>query len=132
MTKLETPFGAVADLSRAAFQPITSMGNLLQGWFHNVNFSVFGSNIQDREVETHVLDNVGSYGKQLNVVLDAMVALIERLERQPHFTEHLTQEEHHDIWELKELARAADTASRSFRGLPPREARSKDELDAAE
>ena len=114
------PSNVFASLRQAAFQPLTSMENMLQGWFQtNVNVNVFGRNVEDREVEEHVLNNVGSYGKQLNVILDALMVLIKRLESHPEFAKHISQPEHHAIYELKQLAETADAIARSFQGKPP-------------
>lgn len=113
------PSNVFSSLRQVAFQPWTSMENMLQGWFHtNVDVSVFGRNIEDKDVETQVLNNVGSYGKQLNIVLDALMVLVERLESQPQFAAQLSQREHHAIYELKELAKTADAVARAFQGKP--------------
>ena len=120
MPRSVMPSNAFASLRQAAFQPLTSMENMLQGWFQtNVNVNVFGRNVEDREVEEHVLNNVGSYGKQLNVILDALMVLIKRLESQPEFADRLSQPEHHAIYELKQLAETADAIARSYQGKPP-------------
>lgn len=120
MPRSQMPLNVFASLRQVAFQPLTSMENMLQGWFRtSVNVNVFGRNVEDREVEEHVLNNVGSYGKQLNVILDALMVLIKRLESHPEFADRLSQPEHHAIYELKQLAETADAIARSFQGKPP-------------
>ena len=119
MTRSVTPSTLFASLRQVAFQPWTSMENMLQGWFQtNVNVNVFGRNVEDKNVEEHVLNNVGSYGKQLNIILDALMVLIKRLESQPEFAGRLSQPEHHAIYELKQLAETADAIARASRAAP--------------
>lgn len=120
MPRSVTPSNVLSNLRQVAFQPFTSMENMLQGWFQtNVSVNVFGRNVEDKDVEEHVLNNVGSYGKQLNVILDALMVLIKRLESQPEFAKQISQPEHHAIYELKELARMADAVARAYQGKPP-------------
>lgn len=127
MTRSLTPSTLFASLRQVAFQPWTSMENMLQGWFQT-NVNVFGRNVEDKNVEEHVLNNVGSYGKQLNIILDALMVLIKRLESQPEFAGRLSQPEHHAIYELKQLAETADAIARAFQGKPPAPDDSADKL----
>ncbi len=55
------------------------------------------------------MDEVGSYGKQINRVLDAMTVLVSRI---PPNT--LTPQERRYIDAFEDLAHAADKASRKF------------------
>ena len=71
---------------------------------------VFGSaNIQDSEVEQEVVDSVGSYGFQLNRILDALAVLIRQGE-----TENvpLTEKDRRVLLRLLDLAEAADEAAK--------------------
>lgn len=109
---------------RACVRPRFSRGRAWRtyckaGFQTNVNVNVFGRNVQDKDVEEHVLNSVGSYGKQLNVVLDALMVLIKRLESHPEFAKQISQPEHHAIYELKQLAETADAVARAFQGKPP-------------
>jgi hypothetical protein len=70
----------------------------------------FGCNVEDAEVEQHVVDEVGSYGKQINRVLDAMTVLVSRI---PPDT--LTPQERRYIDAFEDLAHAADEASKKFK-----------------
>lgn len=70
----------------------------------------FGCNIEDAEVEQHVVGEVGSYGKQINRVLDAMTVLVSRVR-----PDTLTPQERRYIDAFEDLAHAADEASRKFK-----------------
>lgn len=71
----------------------------------------FGCNVEDTEVEQHVVDEVGSYGKQINRVLDAMTVLVSHIPRETT----LTPQERRYIDAFEDLAHAADEASRKFK-----------------
>jgi len=71
----------------------------------------FGCNVEDTEVEQHVVDEVGSYGKQINRVLDAMTVLVSHIPRETP----LTPQERRYIDAFEDLAHAADEASRKFK-----------------
>lgn len=71
---------------------------------------VFGNaNIADSDVEQHVVDSVGSYGYQLNRILDALAVLIRENEdaKAPR-----TQEDRRVLYRLLDLADAADEAAK--------------------
>lgn len=68
----------------------------------------FGCNVTDVDTEHQVLDEVGSYGKQLNRVLDALVVLIKIDEDR---TAGLTEDEKLALCSLKLLHKHADEAS---------------------
>ncbi len=89
-----------------------------QGWFQDW-FSphiTFGCNVADRPVETEVLNTVGSYGSQINRIMDAMSLLIARLNRN-----ELTPKEQDSIYRFTELAARADKAAADFGGKPSHE-----------
>lgn len=67
--------------------------------------------MEDTEVEQHVVDEVGSYGKQINRVLDAMTVLVSHIPRETT----LTPQERRYIDAFEDLAHAADEASRKFK-----------------
>jgi hypothetical protein len=73
----------------------------------------FGCNIQDAGVEKHVLDNVGSYGFQINRLMDAVMVLASRADLST-----LTPAETGYIGRFKELAKAADRAASDFQTKP--------------
>jgi len=71
----------------------------------------FGCNTEDVPVEQHVLDSVGSYGFQLNRLVDALLVVID------HATlKGLDNEEKQKIKAFKEMAQAADHAAREYEG----------------
>ena len=67
--------------------------------------------MEDAEVEQHVVDEVGSYGKQINRVLDAMTVLVSHIPRETP----LTPQERRYIDAFEDLAHAADEASKKFK-----------------
>jgi hypothetical protein len=67
----------------------------------------FGCNVSDVETEHAVLNEVGSYGKQLNKVLDAMVVLIKIDSGEP-----LTDDDIRMLYVLKQLHLDASDASK--------------------
>jgi hypothetical protein len=71
---------------------------------------VFGkANIGDSEIEQEVVDSVGSYGYQLNRILDALAVLIrEHEDPKPP----LTEKDRRMLFRLLDLADAADEAAR--------------------
>jgi hypothetical protein len=72
---------------------------------------VFGNaNISDLEVEQKVVDSVGSYGYQLNRILDALAVLI-REEETPGKTQR-TEMDRRVLYRLLDLADAADKAAK--------------------
>ena len=68
----------------------------------------FGCNINDVDTEHDVLDEVGSYGKQINRILDALVVLIKIDEERIN---GLTEDEKLAIYALKALHKDAGKAS---------------------
>jgi hypothetical protein len=76
---------------------------------------VFGNaNINDLEVEQKVVDSVGSYGYQLNRILDALAVLI-REEEDPGKTMR-TEKDRRVLYRLLDLAEAADQAAKQAKG----------------
>lgn len=74
---------------------------------------VFGNaNIADSETEQKVVDSVGSYGYQLNRILDALAVLIrENEDKEPPRSE----KDHRRLCRLLDLADAADDAAKQAR-----------------
>ncbi|RAI41116.1 hypothetical protein CH341_22385 [Rhodoplanes roseus] len=97
------------------YQPWTNWQGLFQGWFSPQ--ITFGANLQDRGVEAHVLDTVGSYGKQLNTILDAISVMMaaSKIDRPA-----LSAEEQLALGRFDELARLADEAATQYQGKPHR------------
>lgn len=78
---------------------------------------VFGSaNINDREVEQQVVDAVGSYGYQLNRILDALTVLIRHGDIEES---SLTEQERRALYRLLDLAEAADEAAKRAKSSVP-------------
>jgi ABC-type transporter Mla subunit MlaD len=81
-------------------------------WTHALSPTLnFGCNVKDVDVEQHVLDEVGSYGSQLNRVLDVLSVLVADLDRST-----LTPQEQQFVDKFEELASRADDAARNFLG----------------
>ena len=104
--------------------PVFGAGNLLRNFaFTYFPFTdwrrfisptiVFGSaNIQDSEIEQEVVDSVGSYGYQLNRILDALAVLIRSGEVEKLA---LTEKDRRALYRLLDLADAADDAAKRAR-----------------
>lgn len=76
----------------------------------NTNFN-FGCNIEDAPVEKHVVDTVGSYGFQLNRVIDALLVIVD----DPAF-EKLSGKKKWTVERFRKLAKDADEAAKKFQG----------------
>jgi hypothetical protein len=96
------------------YQPLTTWQGLFQGWF--CPHITFGSNIEDKPIESHVLDTVGSYGSQISRIMDAVSVLVAQLEPSA-----LTPQERFTVAKFKELAALADDAVAAFRNRRPSE-----------
>ncbi len=81
-------------------------------WQHAFSPTInFGCNTEDAPVEQHVVDSVGSYGFQLNRVIDVLSVIINH-----SMVKGLGAEEKEKVRAFKELARAADDAAKGFEG----------------
>ena len=101
--------------------PVISAANLLKNfaftylpstdWRHFVSPTiVFGSaNLQDRDIEQEVVDSVGSYGYQLNRILDALVVLVRQAELVDDSS--LAEDDRRALYRLLDLAEEADEAT---------------------
>jgi len=87
------------------FHPVS---NLQHAFSPTINF---GCNVEDAPTEQYVVNSVGSYGKQLNRVIDALSALIEH----PQF-QQLDLRSDKKIDAFMKLAEDADNAARQFQG----------------
>ncbi len=96
------------------FQPSTNWQGLFGDWFSP--HITFGANINDKPVETKVLDSVGSYGSQINRIMDAMSVLISRLD-----PNDLTPREQFTVSRFNKLALLADKVATEFEGKPSHE-----------
>lgn len=80
-------------------------------WQHAFSPTInFGGNINDLPIEQHVVDSVGSYGFQLNRVIDVLSILIDPT------PEGLSPEDKKKIEDFQKLARDADNAAKEFQG----------------
>jgi hypothetical protein len=71
----------------------------------------FGCNTEDVPVEQHVLDSVGSYGFQLNRVIDALLVIVDH-----SAVKKMSADDRQKITAFKELAQAADDSAKEFEG----------------
>jgi len=112
-TGLQMPFqNFFPDLQNFVFFPLTNWERFWEQFFSPRFY--FGCNVSDAETEHHVLDQVGSYGSQLNTLLDAMVVFVRRL----NGPKPLSDEEKGRIQSLVDLMEHADEASAQFEGKP--------------
>jgi hypothetical protein len=78
---------------------------------------VFGNaNIADRDIEQEVVDTVGSYGYQLNRILDALTVIIRNGDLEDP---SLTEQERRALYRLLDLAEAADEAAQRAKSAAP-------------
>ena len=75
----------------------------------------FGCNVEDVSTEQHVLNSVGSYGSQINRIIDVVSLLLPKLK-----TMKLTKGQREDIEKFERLAKRADEASSTYRRHWPR------------
>ena len=75
----------------------------------------FGCNVEDISTEQHVLNSVGSYGSQINRIMDVVSLLLPTLKAMK-----LTDRQRQDIEKFERLAKQADEASSAYRGQSPR------------
>jgi len=92
--------------------PLLDWFNYFTNWQNAFSPTInFGSNLQDAPVEEHVLDKVGSYGYQLNRILDALQVVVAE--------GRFTGKNKHDrevLQKFEDLADKADQASNEFKG----------------
>lgn len=94
--------------------------NLTVNWQRQFSPTInFGYNVHDVNVEQHVLDEVGSYGSQLNRIIDLLSVLLPRVidakQRQS-----LTPAERSMVEKFEDLARRADTAAAAYKRESPK------------
>ena len=76
---------------------------------------VFGrANFQDSEIEQEVVDSVGSYGYQLNRILDALVVLVRQADLDKS---SVAEKDLRALYRLLDLADAADEAARRAKAV---------------
>ena len=93
-------------------------------WQRFFNPQVYLSyNYGDADIENHVLERVGSYGRQLGRIIDALGLLIARLPEA-----ELTPQERLIADRFRELSRGVDAAVEEFRG-PRKPGITRDEID---
>lgn len=94
-------------------------------WARVFNPQLFISyNSADAPIENHVLSRVGSYGKQLGTLLDAVEVLAARLP-----SDELTPAERSAVNALAELRADVERAKAVFRGEPVRADLSRADID---
>ena len=94
-------------------------------WKRFFNPQLFISyNSADAPIENHVLSRVGSYGKQLGTLLDAVEVLTARLP-----ADELTPAERAAINALTDLRADVERAKADFRGWPVRAELSRADVD---
>jgi len=85
--------------------------NPVTNWSRFINPQFFISyNSSDVEVENHVLEQVGSYGKQLGTMQDALTVLIGRLPM-----EELTPRERRIVEDFQDMTRRVKAAVADYR-----------------
>jgi len=97
------------DFVNTYVQPITNWSRAFSPTMY------FGCNVEDISTEQHVLNKVGSYGSQINRIIDVVSLLIPTLKSMA-----LSNKERCVIADFEQLATQADEASSSFRDHPPR------------
>ncbi|HZU24475.1 MAG TPA: hypothetical protein VFA04_03080 [Bryobacteraceae bacterium] len=81
-------------------------------WQHFFSPTVyFGCNVDEMGVEEHVLSRAGSYGSQINRIIDVLSILTSRLDEGS-----LTAEQQVFLQRFRSLAASADQASAEFQG----------------
>ena len=80
-------------------------------WFQH--FITINANLGDAAIEQKVLGDVGSYGYQINRLLDAVNLLVSELK-----LAELSGEQQRIVVRLQDLAHAADVSARQFKNLP--------------
>lgn len=96
------------------YTPNTNWDDIFSDWFSFSPTVNFGSNVQDVGVERHVLSRVGSYGKQLHRVIDALTVVLSSVDR-----DKLTPEERRKIADFEDMARDAASAVAEYKGRQP-------------
>jgi hypothetical protein len=105
--------------------PIRSSVPMLDDWFNYVftyfpttnwqhAFSptiYFGSNVQDAPIEQHVVDQAGSYGYQLNRIIDVLKVAVDE-----GTLKGKNEREKQVIAKFLTLAKNADQAAKEFKG----------------
>ncbi len=114
------PLADFSSLKDFVYLPYTNWQGLFGQWFSP--HITFGTNIEDRPVETKILDTVGSYGSQINRIMDAVSVLAAHLN-----SGELTPREQFSISKFNELALLADRAATELQGKP-----SQDDVTGAE
>lgn len=81
-------------------------------WQHafSPTFNFIGKNVGDAATEQHVLNEVGSYGMQLNHVLNVLKVIVDHMDKSK-----LEEQETRSVKKFIDLADAADKAATEFR-----------------
>lgn len=92
-------------LKTFAYSPITNWQRAF-----SPTFTFIGKNVGDADTEQHVLNEVGSYGMQLNRVLNVLKVIVGQVDQTK-----LEEQEKKSIKQFIELADAADKAATEYR-----------------
>jgi hypothetical protein len=104
---IRTPFPMLDDWFSYVFTyfPTTN-------WQHAFSPTVyFGSNVQDAPEEQHVVDRVGSYGYQLNRIIDVLKVAVD-----DGIVKGKNEREKQAVDKFVTLAKNADQAAKEFKG----------------
>jgi hypothetical protein len=86
-------------------------------WQHAFSPTIyFGSNVQDIPEEQHVLYQVGSYGYQLNRIIDMLKVVVDHGKFNGKKNGSKSGRDQQVIQKFLELAKATDTAASDFKG----------------
>src|SRR5689334_14120332 len=96
------------DFCKWWYDPVTSWQEPFEDFFHPQVF--VGCNIEDMDDELQVLNEVGSYGKQISQILKVLDILVA------HLPENLSQEERIVLKQFDAYKAHVDTALKKSRG----------------
>lgn len=91
-----------------AYNPITNWER-----FISPTFNFIGKNVDDAPTERYVLSEVGSYGMQINRIINLLTVLVKKISQNPVI--QLTEEEKRVIDIFNKLAKDTTEASTKFR-----------------
>ena len=98
-------FGLFEKMGQFIYRPNTYWGRLFSPTFN------FGCNLDDEPIEAHVKSQVGSYGKQINRLMDALSVLVQHAQLD---VEELPENDRKALASFLELDAKADEAARSY------------------
>lgn len=93
------------------FNPMTTLERTVNTQFFPQNYTINWKNAEDVEVEKHVISEVGSYGKQLSIILDVLDVLVARLDKTD-----MTPQERRFVERFYDLTQEVESAVADMRG----------------